>query len=313
MSYLHWLAFGSAPGIGGAAVRGLLARFGDLEAAYAASDAALLRVARLTTAQVAHLRGLDLARLQTAVDGWNVAGIRALTWEDAEFPAPLLALRSPPPVLFVRGALAVQDARAVAIVGTRTPSPAGARLATRLARGLAAQGVTIVSGLALGIDTCAHIGSLHEENGRSLAVLGAGLRHLHPRRNAPLAARIARRGALLSEQWPDAPLEKTTLVARNRIISGLSAAVIVVEAPLNSGSLHAARSARRQGRLLLAVPGSPGADALLAQGAEALAPDKIDLTQLAQRIADSSAPGGNDAVHTETGPDTRGRQLSLFD
>ncbi|HBY92743.1 MAG TPA: DNA-protecting protein DprA, partial [Chloroflexi bacterium] len=141
---------------------------------------------------------------------------------------------------------------------------------------------------------------LQARNGRTLAVPGSGLRAVHPRVNVPLAEAIARRGALLSELHPDTPARGPSLMARDRIVSGLSQAVIVVEAGERSGSLDTAAKARRQGRLLLAVPGSPGTDALLAEGAELLDSRAAGLDSLSQCIRTDS-------------PGTGATQLSLWD
>ena len=184
----------------------------------------------------------------------------------------------------MRGELQERDTQAVAVVGTREPTPQAARLAEMLGRQLAARGLTIVSGLAVGIDTAAHRGALQAEDGRTLAVLGSGLRAIHPRQNIPLAEEIVQHGAVLSELAPNTRARGANLMARDRIVSGLSVAVIVVEAKEKSGSLDTANKARRQGRLLFAVPDSPGTDALLAAGAEALQPQAIDCDQLSQRI-----------------------------
>jgi DNA processing protein len=145
--------------------------------------------------------------------------------------------------------------------------------------------------LALGIDTAAHRGALQAADGRTLAVLGSGLRAIHPRQNLPLAEAIAQRGALLSELHPATPPLGPNLMARDRLISGLSRAVIVVEANEKSGSLDTAAKARRQGRLLLAVPGSPGTQALLAGGVEPLDLRTTDLDALSQRIRQHTLAG----------------------
>ncbi len=292
MSRAHWLALCSIPGIGGVTTRKLLERFGTIEATFAATDEDLLAVPRITAEVVGRLRAASLAALEQDLAAWAAEGLQMLTWEDAGYPANLRGVGDAPPLLFVRGALLPGDAEAVAIVGTRQPSPWGVEAAAMLACELAGRGLTVVSGLALGIDTAAHRGALQAPGGRTLAVPGSGLRAIHPRQNRPLAEAIAGRGALLSELHPAAPALGPHLMARDRIQSGLSRAVIVVEAAAQSGSLDTAARARRQGRLVLAVPGSPGTKALLAAGAEPLDPPRgADLDALAGRIRDLAPRG----------------------
>jgi len=216
-------------------------------------------------------------------------GIDLLTWDDDRFPAHLRALTDAPLVLFVCGTLKRDDEQAVAVVGTRTPGEHALNLASRLSRELASRGLTIVSGLALGIDTAAHRGAL--EAGRTLAVLGSGIRVIHPRENAELAQAIIGRGALLSELHPNTPPRGPQLMARDRIVSGLSRAVIVVEAGAQSGSLDTAARARKQGRLVYAVPGSAGTEQLIETGARPLDPASADLDLLAAEIANHFPPG----------------------
>lgn len=284
MSKVHWLALSTIPGIGGATARRLVERFGSLEAAWDASDEELRQVPRITPEVVACLRAISLDALEVELAALAEEGLDVVMWDDPGYPANLRHLGDAPPLLFVRGNLRPTDVQAVAIVGTRQPTPQGAAFAEKLAHGLAERGLTIVSGLALGIDTAAHRGALQAAGGRTLAVLGSGLRAIHPRENISLADAITHQGALLSELHPDAPPRGPNLMARDRIMSGLSRAVVVVEAGEKSGSLDTAAKARRQGRLLLAVPGSPGTQALLAMGAEPLDPQAADLDVLSQRI-----------------------------
>jgi DNA processing protein len=221
------------------------------------------------------------------------AGIDVLSWDDDSYPANLLTVSDAPPLLFVRGALLPADSNAVAIVGTREPSAASAALADKLGCELAQRGLTIVSGLALGIDTAAHTGALEAQRGRTLAVLGSGINAIFPRENIELAEHIAQRGALLSELRPNTPASGPSLMARDRIVSGLSRAVIIIEAQERSGTMDTARRAQAQSRLLIAVPGSPGSDVLLRQGALRLDPQTLDLDTLAERMR--AHPVGEDA------------------
>ena len=280
----HWLALSMVPGIGGVTARRLLERFHSVEAVFDAPDEHLLRVPRLTPDAVARLRAVSLEAVEGELASLADEGLEVLTWDDEAYPANLRSLHDAPPVLFMRGALGPEDEQAVAIGGTRQPPARGAALAEGLARELARRRLTVVSGLALGIDAAAHQGALLAAGGRTLAVPGSGLRAIHPRENQPLAEAIVERGALLSELHPAAPPRGPVLMARDRITSGLSRAVVVVEAAERSGSLDTADKARRQGRLLLAVPGSPGTQALLEGGAERLDPEAADLDALSERI-----------------------------
>ncbi len=285
MSKLHWAALTTAARLGGRTVTRLLRHFGSLEAVFSASEEELRHIAGIGPAAAQAIRSIDLAAFEAQIAAAMREGIQLVTWEDARYP-PLL-LRSPdaPPVLYVRGTLYPADSHAVAVVGTRSPGPASAHLAHQIACELAARGWTIVSGLAIGIDTAAHQGALHA-GGRTLAVLGSGLRAIYPQRNIPLAEAVAESGALVAEVYPDAPITPQTLVARNRITSGLSRAVIVVQSERDSGSVVTARRAWQQGRRVYAVLGSEGSglDDLVEQGAVPLEPGQIDWDALSEEI-----------------------------
>lgn len=284
MPQVYWLALSFIPGIGGVTARRLLARFGSLEAAFAASDAELLALPRITGETVAQLRALSLGQVEAELAALRAEGIEILTWDDAGYPSNLHQLGDAPFLLYVHGTLLPADTEAVAIVGTRQPSAQAVNAAEMIACELAGRGLTVVSGLALGVDTAAHRGALRAAGGRTLAVLGSGLHAIHPRSNQPLAEAIRLRGALLSELPPATRVCGPNLMARDRLIGGLSRAVIVVEAAEKSGSFDTAMRALRQGRLLLAVPGSPGTEVLLAAGAGRLEPACADWDALAQRI-----------------------------
>ncbi len=289
MSSAHWLALTTIPGIGGVTARKLLERFGDVESIFTASLDELIEIPRITSAVAEQLLAAPIETLETELLSLDDEGIDLLTWDDPRFPAHLRALPDAPMVLFMRGSLQREDAQAVAIVGTRTPGERSIAIATTLGRELAARGLTVVSGLALGVDTAAHRGAL--DVGRTLAVLGSGIRFIHPQENADLAEQIAGCGALLSELHPNTPPRGPSLMARDRIVSGLSRAVIVVEAGEKSGSLDTAAKAAKQGRLVFAVPGSIGADQLIEAGARRLDPDALDLDALAAEIAQHPLAG----------------------
>jgi DNA processing protein len=243
------------------------------------------------------IRAVRLEQVEAELLSLEDEGISMLVWDDEDYPANLRAAADAPPLLFVRGTVLPEDARAVAIVGTRTPSSRGLENAHITAAALAVRGLTVISGLALGVDTAAHTGTL-EAGGRTLAVLGSGLRAIHPRSNAELAERIAVSGALLSELHPNTPVRGSQLMARDRIISGLSRAVVVVEARLESGSLDTARHAREQERPLFAIPGSPGCDALLQAEAHLLVPDETGWDRIVKTVIEwQPQPAATSTAH----------------
>lgn len=276
MTTIHWLALTLTPGIGGATARKLLDRFGDIERIFEVPREELAEIPRITPQIADKLLSISFERLETELLSLDEEGIDVLTWDDDRFPNRLRALTDAPLILFARGALQPEDERAIAIVGTRQPMAESIDRAEMLARELAARGLTIVSGLAEGIDTAAHTGALAWQGGRTLAVLGSGVRVVHPRSNSGLAEQIMVRGVVLSEYHPNAPPRGPQLMARDRIVSGLSQGVIVVEAGLNSGSLDTAARAKKQGRAVYAMPGSTGTDALLAAGTAPLDLETFD-------------------------------------
>jgi DNA processing protein len=243
-----------------------------LEAAAAQRDDELLSTKGITPVTVERLREAatrDLSRAHAAMEEFS---IRLLLLEDDEYPAALRAIDDPPPVLFVRGEIQPRDEIAVAIVGTRHATEYGRGLAHKFGRDLAARGVTVVSGLARGVDTAAHRGAL-EGGGRTFAVCGCGLDVAYPSENKKLMEEIAQSGAVFSEFAPTVHPEAWHFPARNRIISGLSCGTIVVEAAERSGALITADFALEQSREVFAVPGnihkgqSKGCHALIKQGA----------------------------------------------
>jgi DNA processing protein len=213
-----------------------------------------------------------LSRTRRAIDRGASIGIRPVVWTDDEYPPALAAIVDPPPVLWLRGAPAALERPSVAIVGSRAGTPYALAVAERLAADLAARGLTVVSGLARGVDSAAHRGAL--QAGTTVAVLGSGVDVIYPSEHAGLARQIAQAGALLSELAPGTAPHKSFFPMRNRLISGLSRGVVVVEAGTKSGSLITARMALDQGREVLAVPGSVlggrnrGGHALIRDGAK---------------------------------------------
>jgi DNA processing protein len=232
--------------------------------------------------------------------------IQAIAWDDPGFPTPLRPLTDLPPVLWYRGDLSHAERPAVAIVGSRAASAVAIETASRLAADIAALGITVVSGLARGVDSAAHRGALRA--GRTIAVLGSGLDHVYPSEHLALSREIARSGVVMSEFPPDAPPLPHHFPLRNRLISGLSAAVVVIEASEKSGSLITASCALEQGRDVMVVPGNvltgrnKGGHALLRDGAKIVesaddivkelgwSPDRcdVDLCAVNNREVDSS-------------------------
>lgn len=244
------------PGVGPGRIRALLARFGSAQAALSASVVALMQVSGI---------GAQTARRIAAFDEWGavdaqfeqaerVGALLISAW-DERFPSLLRQIYDPPALLWVRGTLKSEDIKAVAIVGTRRPTDYGLRTARQFAAALAREGVTVISGLAYGIDAAAHRGAL-EVGARTLAVLGSGVDRIYPSRHERLARAIIGQGALLSEfplgAAPDAP----NFPRRNRLISGLAQAVLVVESYETGGALITARLALEQNREVLAIPGA---------------------------------------------------------
>jgi len=253
------------------------------------------------------------AALRAAAD----ARVAPIAWTDPRYPAALLTLADAPPVLWAVGRLDALQAPAVAVVGSRAPTPAGRQVAFALGRDLAAAGLVVVSGLARGIDGAAHEGAL--STGLTTAVLGCGVDRPYPPEHRPLAARVARSGVVVSEFPPATAPHAHHFPLRNRLISGLAAAVVVVEAADRSGSLITARWALEQGRDVLAVPGSVlsgrsrGCHALIRDGA-ALVESAEDVLAELGRVAPTAGrdapahPGASDPVLAAMPP---GEAMSL--
>src|SRR5579884_1264061 len=269
----YWLAVSRVKGIGPARFKLLLDAFGSAEAAWAATPAAWQAAgldARTSAAfEQQRRRIVPEAELERLVK-LRVGVVRIC---DDAYPRLLREIPLPPPVLYVRGRMTPEDEWAVGVVGTRRATTYGRQVTERLAGELAAQGITIVSGLARGIDTHAHAAAL-EAGGRTLAVLGCGPDLVYPPENAKLAARIVEQGAIVTEFAPGTQPDAGNFPARNRLISGLSIGVLVTECPADSGALITARFAGEQGRDVFAVPGnitsraSAGANRLIQDGAK---------------------------------------------
>ncbi|HWQ83921.1 MAG TPA: DNA-processing protein DprA [Anaerolineales bacterium] len=269
---LAYIGFNLVKGIGAARMRTLLDIFGDVDTAWQASGPDL-RNAGLSQRIVDNLlqvrAEVDLTKTWERLER---LGISVLTWDDPLYPSRLSEIEQPPPVLYIRGKVIDEDSWAVALVGTRNPTAYGRQVAGEIAETLARSGVTVVSGLARGIDAAAHQACL-EAGGRTLAVLGSGVDLVYPPEHRQLAQKISAQGALVSDYAPGTPPDAANFPPRNRIISGLARAVIVVEAGEKSGALITAAFAADQGREVYAVPGgiysplSKGTNRLIQEGA----------------------------------------------
>ena len=303
----YWLALRRVHGAGPRTCRLLLERFGSAERIFKATDEEISAagVGRNVTRAIAGFN--DFAPLEKELCELPRLGARLVRWTDADYPLNLKQIADPPPYLIARGLLEPNDTACVAVVGARAASEAGLRMAQRLGFELAARGFVVVSGLARGIDGAAHRGAL-EAGGRTVAVLGCGIDVAYPPEHRGLADTIIeQRGAILSElPLGTAPLPEN-FPNRNRILSGLSLGVVIVEAAEKSGSLITARMALEQDRQVFAVPGSPlsgktrGSNRLLREGAvlvecvedviEDLAPQMAGKTPAtAERAAPAAAP-----------------------
>jgi DNA processing protein len=287
----------AVPGIGNLMFRRLLDRFPHPAAVLAATRSELEAVAGITRRQIAGIRRAAGAKAAgRELDRCRSMAVRVVTQNDPAYPQLLLQIPDPPPFLYVWGRLA-PDQPALAVVGSRNATGYGRTVTRRICAELAESGVSIVSGLARGIDTAAHHGAL-EGRGHTLAVLGSGLARIYPAENRKLAEQIAERGGVVSEFPLDAGPDGHHFPARNRVISGISLGTLVVEATLRSGSLITARLAGEQNREVFAVPGSiqsfksTGPHALIKQGAklvENTADIVAELPELAGRTATGTA------------------------
>jgi len=268
----EWLTLVMAPGVGSTHFIRLLARFHSPGNVLRASEGALRDVVGPGLAQriVQYGEAADVAGQERLMKEYDA---RLITLEDPAYPLRLAEIYDPPLALFVRGAPPLADEPSVAVVGTRRATPYGIRTAEQFGRELAARGLTVVSGMANGIDAAAHRGAL-EAGGRTIAVFGNGVDVVYPAQNADLMQQIIGHGCVVSQFFMGAKPAKGHFPYRNRIISGMTLGTLVVEAPPNSGALITARQAAEQGREVFAVPGqlgvrnSQGPHALIRQGAK---------------------------------------------
>jgi DNA processing protein len=280
-----WILLAQKPGVGPRTLGELLERFGDPSRILAA-DAGALAAAGVRSSVIRGLMGRDETAVETTLRWAEQDGAYILTWDDPRYPHLLRELPDAPCVLYVRGNPAVLSDPQIAIVGTRNPTPGGRETTLAFARQLTASGLTVTSGLALGVDGAAHEGAL--QAGHTVAVLGTGADRVYPAMHRDLARRIAAQGALVTELPPGSPPRGSNFPRRNRIISGLSLGTLVTEATLGSGSLITARYATEQGREVFAVPGSIHNP--MARGCHALIRNGAKLVETAQDIVEELAP-----------------------
>jgi len=274
-SKLYWIGFNFVKGIGAVRFRALLDFFGDPAIAWQAPRDALLAAGLGPKVTDNLLKIRSEISLEKIWERMQAQQIICLTWEDDSYPRLLKEIDQPPPVLYLRGELSPEDDWSVAIVGTRRMTVYGRQVAEDIASLLARNGVTVVSGLARGVDSAAHQAAI-KAGGRTLAVLGNGVDQVYPPEHRHLAEEIISRGALISDYPPGTHPDSANFPPRNRIISGLSQAVVVVEAGITSGALITASFAADQGRDVFAVPGnilapqSKGTNRLIQNGAHPL-------------------------------------------
>ncbi len=272
--YAGWLALALTPGLGARMAGKLLREFGSPGAIFSASLTAL-EAQRLpaAVAQALHSRQ-PLSDAARELAQAQAAGCRLLTWDEPEYPSRLREIYDPPPLLYVRGNVELLNRHVISIVGSRRPTPYGNQVAERLARDLADRGLVIASGLARGIDACAHKGALSSALGTTIGVLGCGIDVVYPKENKKIFQEIEQRGAIISEFPLGTFPAPQNFPIRNRIIAGMALGVVVVEGAQYSGSLITARLGMEFGREVFGVPGnvtqpsSFGPNQLIKQGAK---------------------------------------------
>lgn len=278
----YWLALSSVKGLGSVRIKALIDHFGSVKAVFDAKASEIKCLSSLTSTIAERIGTVtdDLPMFQEKLDALRNQNIRVLSLEDPDYPTKLKTIPDAPAVLCQVGELTKIDESCVAIVGTREPTADAMQLTLELSINLTNSGFTVVSGLASGIDEYAHAGAL-ASLGKTIAVLGTDVSTVYPSKNRWLAAKIQTHGCLLSEHPFQTSPSPRNLVQRNRIISGLSLATIVIEARESSGTLHTARFAKGQGRPLFACRwdednGREGTRALVKDGALPFTPDGVD-------------------------------------
>ena len=311
-----WLRLTETPQLGRGSARKLLAAFGSPQAVIEATPAALREVVGRAQTEALAAAPESLDALISTTLGWLAAGDAeprdVITLGDPRYPAALIDTADPPLLIYAQGRFELLHAQAVAIVGSRSPTPQGSDNARAFASHLSQSGLTVVSGLAMGVDAAAHAGGL-EGDARTIAVVGTGLDRVYPKRNLGLAHRIAAKGLIVSEYSLGMPPLPANFPLRNRIIAGLARGTLVVEAAVQSGSLITARMANEAGRDVFAIPGSihspqsRGCHALIKQGAKLVETAQDILEELrwpgSTAVAATEAPSADDSLLTALGFD----------
>ncbi len=271
---IYWIALSLIDDIGPVISKKLIEIFGEPEKIFNASRDDLLSIEGIGIKRVESIKSFSKWKIaEDIIRETESLGIRIITLNDPQYPEHLKTIPDPPPVIYIKGEPVSNDRYALGIVGTRRPTNYGRYVAERLAEEISLLGITVVSGLARGIDTVSHLSSL-KAGSRSIGVFASGLDIIYPPDNKRLVEKIIDNGYVLSEFPPGTPPEKENFPRRNRLISGLSLGVVVIEAPLESGALITAHYAVEQGREVFAVPGninsrnSEGTNNLLKQGAK---------------------------------------------
>jgi DNA processing protein len=297
----HWLALRFVEGLGSIGYRNLIRRFHTPGGVFRASSGDLEKVEGIRSKTIKGIKEFkQIGRVERELELMRQHGVKLVPFLDDAYPANLLNIYDPPPCLYVKGELRREDSRAVAVVGSRFASTYGMMVTERISRDIARRGITIVSGMARGIDTSAHRGALSVKQ-RTIAVLGCGLDVTYPLENKKLKDEIASCGAVISELPMSTTPAGCNFPRRNRIISGISLGVVVVEASHRSGSLITARLALEQGRDVFAVPGS--IDSLRSKGTHQLIKEGAKLVEEAQDIVAELIP---DAQSLPLSPRTDG-------
>ena len=286
-----WLSLALIPHIGPVTMSRLIEVFGNPEDVLNANRDKLEALTFLSNAQMeAIISSKSQDRLTPMLDALKAIGAHAISIDHDSYPAILKEIHDPPYVLYVRGDITDIEP-SVGIVGTRAPSHYGREMAFSISRDLSMSGISIVSGLARGIDTEAHRGAL-EGKSKTVAVLGSGIDTIYPKENKTLSERIASRDCVISEFPPGTPPDARNFPRRNRIISGLSLGIVVIEAALRSGAMITARLAAEQGRICMALPGvvtnvrSKGPHSLIRNGATLVENARDVLLEIAPQFAD---------------------------
>jgi len=302
----RWLGLYHTPGVGAVTFHHLLESFPNLQD-LPDTDPGALHNLGLPLKVISALQQPDTAAVMRDLEWHDKPGNRIMTCHDPDYPALLLQIASPPPLLYIHGHSDILSEPLLAMVGSRNPSAAGERTATDFARHLSAAGLVISSGMALGIDAACHRGAL-DADAPTVAVMGTGLDRVYPARHRDLARKIAEQGALVSEFPVGTAPRAENFPRRNRIISGLSLGTLVVEAAIRSGSLITARYAGDQGREVFAIPGSihnplaRGCHHLIRQGAKLVETAQDVMDELGM-LAKSCYPSGQATVDSEMAGD----------